>query len=69
MTLRAAIEMVEVITVCTIAVSVVIRASTSPVRAVSYQAGGRVIRWREYGAPHIGQHTLSPIWFTNVVRR
>ena len=40
MTLRAAIDRVDVITVCTIAVSVVMRASTSPVRADSYHAGG-----------------------------
>ena len=68
MTLRAAIDSVDVITVCTIAVSVVMRASTSPVRADSYQAGGNVIRWPNT-ARLTSARTLSPIWFTSVVRR
>ena len=66
-TLRAAIEMVDVITVCTIAVSVVIRASTSPVRAVSYQAGGKVIRCANT-ARRTSASTRSPIWFTKVAK-
>ena len=67
-TFRAAIETVEVITVCTIAVSVVSRASTSPVRALSYQPGDSVSRCAN-SAWRISARTRSPIWLTSVVRR
>lgn len=68
MRLRAAIEMVEVITVRTIAVSAVMRAGASPVRAASYQEGGSAIRWAKT-ARRTSARTLSPIRFTSVVRR